>query len=95
MAKNNKSGSLKLSEKALLLLAEYQKTRFKKKVAEEYVFPELRGFESLTDPIALQNQIRYRLFNLDAALKAIGKQLEFKVKLTMHTQDTPLPLISG
>lgn len=95
MAKNNKSGSIKLPGKALLLLAEYQKTRSKKKIEDEYVFPELRGFEGLTDSIALQNQIRYRLFDLDAALKAIGKQLEFKVKLTMHIARHSFATIRG
>lgn len=95
MAKTNEAGSIKLPQKALALLKEYQKQRINSKEDTEYIFPELKGYPQKSDSIALQKLIHNKIAQVDTALKKIGTQLEFKPKLTMHIARHSFATISG
>lgn len=94
MAKNNKPGSIKLPEKALLIIQTYQNRRTSLE-DEEYIFPDLKEFALANDKVALHNQIHYRLSKIDNALKPIGEKLGFTIKLTMHIARHSFATISG
>ncbi len=95
MAKTKEAGLIKLPEKALSLLYEYQNQRLDHKDEREYIFPDLKGYKDNLDSIETQKLIHNKIAQIDSALKKIGIQLGFKLKLTMHIARHSFATISG
>lgn len=91
MGKNNKAGSLKMPEKVLGILKQYEplKTR-----DDDFVFPELKLFEGV-DAFALQKQIANADRTLNKWLKRVAKKAGITKKLTMHIARHTFGNISG
>lgn len=88
MGKNNKAGSLKLPEKALAILAQYDREH-------DLIFPDLRG-TNLTDQYATQRRISFTTGRVDKALnKCIRERLGLTKALTMHIARHTFGNISG
>ncbi len=95
MAKTKEAGSIKLPEKALSLLFEYQNQRLVPTNESEYIFPDLKGYKTNLDSIELQKLLHNKIAQIDTSLKKIGLQLGFKLKLTMHIARHSFATISG
>ncbi len=65
MGKNTKGGSLKLSEKALAMLAQY---RDKKAHRDAFIFPELNQLEHIEDKLHVQKTISFATGLIDKIL---------------------------
>jgi len=81
MGKNNKGGSLKVPDKALAILDQYQD--FKENVSD-LVFPELKGVD-LQDRFIMERTIAFKTSALDKVLKNdVAPMAKIEKKLTMH-----------
>jgi integrase/recombinase XerD len=88
MGKNSKAGSLKLPEKALAILAQYDR-------AHDLVFPDLRGTD-LADKYATQRRISFTTGRVDKVLKQyISARAGITKTLTMHIARHTFGNISG
>lgn len=92
MGKNEKAGSLKVPEKVLAILAEYEASR---RNANDLVFPELKGLKDFSDLYEIQKKIAYENRTVTNGLKRIGKLAEIEKKLTMHIARHSFGNISG
>ena len=92
MGKNNKAGSLKIPEQAILLLEEYKATKRSK---DDVVFPELKMVKDFSDQYFVQRKISYGVKNLNKYLKRLGELAGFDKKLTMHIARHTFGNISG
>lgn len=77
MGKNSKSGSLKVPEKALVLLEEYRRDSV-------LVFHDLEGLENLADNYEVQRRIKSRLHEINERLKSAASKAGIDKPLTMH-----------
>ncbi|MBA9076565.1 site-specific integrase [Rufibacter quisquiliarum] len=77
MGKNDKSGSLKIPEKALQLLEQYRRDSV-------LVFPDLEIVENLSDKYSVQHRIKSRLHNINNRLEAVALKAGITKPLTMH-----------
>jgi integrase len=91
MGKNDKGGSLKVPEKALLLLRQYRR-RINK---HNLVFRDLATVTDLNNQYDVQKRINQRVKKLNEALKKIGEQAGIEKKLTMHIARHSFGNISG
>jgi integrase/recombinase XerD len=91
MGKNEKPGSLKVPEKALVVLYDYTG----KKYNHDLVFPDLQMLPDLTDTYAVQQRISGVIQKLDNALKDVAKAASITKKLTMHISRHTFGNISG
>ena len=91
MGKNAKAGSLKLPEKAIKILSEYEQ----QKNEHGLVFPDLANVPDLSDNFAAQLRITGIVAQLNTALREIAKKLELSKKLTMHIARHTFGNISG
>lgn len=91
MGKNKKAGSLKIPEKALRILNQYEPL---KTTDEDYVFPELRAFDGIAH-FALQKQIANADRTLNKWLRRVAKKTGIKKTLTMHIARHTFGSLSG
>lgn len=91
MGKNAKTGSLKISEKATRILAQYKREQVK----HDLVFPELEVLDDLNDAYEVQRKISYAVKKLDKYLKKVAATAEIEKKLTMHIARHTFGNISG
>ena len=88
MGKNNKAGSLKLPEKALCILEQYDQDH-------ELIFPDLRATD-LSDQYATQRRISFTTGRVDKVLKKfISPRAGITKPLTMHIARHTFGNISG
>lgn len=81
MGKNNKSGSLKIPEKALSIIEQYKPLQQGK---DDLVFPELKGVD-LGDTFNTQRKIAFKTSAIDKHLKTqVALLANIDKKLTMH-----------
>lgn len=91
MNKNDKAGSLKLSDKALSILNQYRG----KDTNHDLVFPDLTSLDDLNNLYEVQRKTSYVVKRLDKALKEIAKKLKINIPLTMHIARHTFGNISG
>ncbi len=81
MGKNNKSGSLKIPEKALRILKQYKSSREEK---DDLVFPELKGVD-FGNVFITKRTIAFKTSSIDKCLRLhVAPAAEIGKKLTMH-----------
>jgi len=91
MNKNGKAGSLKLSDKALSILKQYESGS----TPHDLVFPDLAHLNSLDNLYDVQRKTSYAVKRLDDALKEIAKKAGWDIPLTMHIARHTFGNISG
>lgn len=92
MGKNEKGGSLKIPEKALAILKQYEN---QKKKSDDLVFPDLKGF-NLQDKFETQKRIATRTNAIDKLLRDdVAKAAKIDKKLTMHISRHTFGNLSG
>jgi len=93
MGKNDKSGSLKVPEKATAILAQYEK---QKEHVHDLVFPDLKIVADLNNKFSVQKRIRDVVSRLDRYLQQrIAPVAGIEKKLTMHIARHTFGNISG
>lgn len=81
MAKNNKVGSLKIPEKALQIIRQYQTLKEKK---DDLIFPDLKGCD-LENSFLVQRTIAFKTSATDKCLRTnIAPKIGVEKKITMH-----------
>lgn len=92
MGKNDKGGSLKVPDKALGILNQYEGQKKKK---DDFIFPDLRGCD-LQDKFETQKRIASRTNAIDVLLREeVSKAAEIDKKLTMHIARHTFGNLSG
>ena len=91
MGKNDKAGSLKIPEKAMVLLRKYEAI----KDESDLVFPYLRTVEDFKDKYEIQKKIAFTVKNLNTSLKELAVQLSIDKKLTLHIARHTFGNLSG
>ncbi|MGI4886073.1 MAG: tyrosine-type recombinase/integrase [Janthinobacterium lividum] len=92
MGKNNKSGSVKLHEKALAILEQYEAARTKD---TDYIFPELCGLETAAK-YEVQRKIAHKVTKFsDYLTHTIAPMLGINKKLSMHLARHSFAAIAG
>ena len=91
MGKNAKGGSLKISEKAELILAHYRN----RNSSSDLVFPDLETVVDLSNKYAVQLRISGVIQKLNGALKDVATAAKVTKKLTMHIARHTFGNISG
>ncbi len=91
MGKNAKAGSLKVPEKALVILNSYREQGN----AHNLVFPDLAELSDLSNTFIVQRRISYMIHKLNDALKDIAANGGITKKLTMHIARHTFGNISG
>jgi len=91
MGKNNKGGSLKIPEKAIAILAQYEGA----KDDTDLVFPELKSFENLDDKYHVQMRIKTKVAAINKTLQDVKKKAGITKSLTMHIPRHSFGNISG
>lgn len=89
MGKNAKAGSLKVPEKALRIMAQYETNE------KDLLFPDLLVVEDLTNGYEVQRKISYAVKKLDGYLPDVAKAAEISKPLTMHIARHTFGNISG
>lgn len=93
MGKNNKSGSLKIPEKAEKIIKHYE--QFKQN-SDDLIFPELKRLESLDDKFETQRAIAFATSRIDKCLRQdVAKAAKIDKHLTMHIARHTFGNISG
>lgn len=90
MGKNQKGGSIKVSEKAKKILDQYHHTN-----AHDLVFHDLASLPDLTKSYEAQIRIKTRVKSCNEHLKNIAKTLGVKKPLTMHIARHTFGNLSG
>lgn len=81
MGKNDKGGSLKITDKAVHILKHYEQFKESK---DDFIFPELKGAD-LTDDFKTQRTIAFKTSALDKVLRLhVAPAAGIDKKLTMH-----------
>jgi integrase len=91
MGKNAKAGSLKLPEKAVKIISQYEQ----QKNEHDLVFPDLANVPDLDNNYDVQLRIIGVVGQLNKALRDIAKELKLSKKLTMHIARHTFGNISG
>ena len=92
MGKNDKPGSLKIPEKALKILSQYEEG---KRSADDLISPELKILTDLSDTYEVQRKISYAVERIDKALKKVAAIAGSEKKMTMHIARHTFGNISG
>jgi len=92
MGKNDKTGSLKIPEKAQAILEQYQSS---KKGRGDLVFPELEVVEDFSNQYLVKRKISYGVKNVNKYLKRLAEKLGIEKKMTMHIARHTFGNISG
>lgn len=91
MGKNNKSGSLKIPDKARDIIDRYKSPDLS---AKDTVFPELRGAD-LSDTMRVQTMIKCAVKKFNTHLKNIATELKIEKPVTMHIARHTFGNLSG
>lgn len=93
MGKNDKGGSLKIPDKALAIIDQYIAD---KKTEDDFIFPELKSIEDLSDTFTIQRRIMNMTSRVDKTLRLkVAPKLKIKKPLTMHIARHTFGNISG
>ncbi|WP_202628866.1 site-specific integrase [Sediminibacterium soli] len=93
MGKNNKSGSVMLSEKAQAILDLY---RQKPQRLSDFVFPDLKVLDNESDKFIVQRRIAFTVSRIDKFLQAhVAPAAKVEKRLTMHIARRTFGNISG
>jgi len=93
MGKNNKGGSLKIPDKALNIIRQYEN---QKQAEDDFIFPELKTIEDLSDGFVVQRRIMNMTSRVDKTLREdVAKEAKISKKLTMHIARHTFGNISG
>ncbi len=93
MGKNEKAGSLKLSDKAYKILNEYMPDQ---KGTDDLVFPDLKRFtDKMDDNFFIEKQINNIDKRLNEQLRVVAKSAGITKKLTMHIARHTFGNLSG
>jgi integrase/recombinase XerD len=92
MGKNNKGGSLKVPDKALLILNQYEQYRENK---DDLIFPELKGCD-FNNKFNTQRTIGFKTSAIDKILRLhVANKAKIEKPLTMHIARHTFGNISG
>ena len=91
MGKNQKVGSLKIPEKALSILKQYESD---KASPDDFIFPDLKTAKE-DSPRDIARKMNTATKQLNKYLKRVGEQAEIHKKLTMHIARHTFGNISG
>jgi len=91
MGKNQKTGSLKVPEKALAILEQYRRPNPK----HDLVFPDLESVPDLNKPLVVQRRIKTRIKQNNAQLQEVIKEAKITKTVTMHISRHSFGNISG
>jgi site-specific recombinase XerD len=91
MGKNLKAGSLKIPEKALRIINQYQKSEKK----HDLIFPDLKLLPDLDNKFRVKGKIASRTALINKALKEIAELAKIKKNLSMHIARHTFGNISG
>jgi len=91
MGKNNKSGSLKIPDKALAIFEFYESNQKRK---NDYIFPELKKANQ-NDPKDMNRKIGTAVKQFNKYLKKIGEEANIEKKITTHIARHSFGNISG
>jgi len=93
MGKNNKGGSIVLTEKALTLLDQY---RQENQHLDDFVFPDLKVLENTNDKFFVQRRIAFTVSRIDKFLQMhVAPAAKLDKRLTMHIARHTFGNISG
>jgi integrase/recombinase XerD len=93
MGKNNKSGSLKVPEKAWRIIQQYESD---KRGAHDFVFPDLKTLETPDDKFLQQRRIAFTVSRVDKFLQIyVAPAASIEKSLTMHIARHTFGNISG
>lgn len=93
MNKNSKVDSLKVSDKVLRIIAQYEKYRTDK---DDLIFPELKRLENLNDRFIVEKTISFAVGDIDKCLRLqIAPAAQITKKLTMHIARHTFGNLSG
>jgi integrase len=93
MGKNNKAGSLKTPEKALRIIAKYEKH---KEQTDDFVFADLKTLPDLKDDFNVQRKIASATNRHDKLLRLhVAPAAKISAKLTMHIARHTFATIAG
>lgn len=93
MGKNDKAGSLRIPEKALNIVAQYQEQKASR---NDFIFPDLKVVPDPTDAFIVQRRIMNTTSRVDEFLKdRVAPKAEIDKKLTMHIARHTFGNISG
>jgi integrase/recombinase XerD len=93
MGKNNKGGSVMLTEKALAILDRY---RHESQRLSDFVFPDLKVLEDQSDKFIVQRRIAFTVSRIDKFLQAhVAPAAGIDKRLTMHIARHTFGNISG
>ncbi len=92
MGKNDKSGSFKLPERAMQILAFY-KTRFTNDF--DLIFPDLSTVKNIDDDFDVQRRINQKIKELNNGLSILAEKAGISKKLTMHIARHTFGNLSG
>ncbi|MDB5282577.1 MAG: integrase family protein [Bacteroidota bacterium] len=93
MGKNAKGGSLKMPEKALKIIVQYADQKLKE---DDFIFPDLKSLEDLSDKFEMQKRIANTVSRIDRLLRLdIAPLAKIEKKLTMHIARHTFGNISG
>ena len=91
MGKNQKVGSLKIPEKALIIIEQYKKD---KKSPNDYIFPELKAAIK-NSPRDIARKLNTATKQLNKYLKRVAELADIDKKITMHIARHTFGNISG
>lgn len=91
MGKNDKSGSLKVPEKALKIIEQYKRDN----PIHNLVFPDLETLPDLNNLYTVQQRINQKVKRINEGLVEIAKEIKTDKKLTMHIARHTFGNISG
>ena len=89
MGKNSKAGSLKVPDKVLKILSQYEKTD------SDLIFPDLLKVDDLTNNYEVQRKISYAVKTLNKYLEDVALLAKIDKPLTMHIARHTFGNISG
>lgn len=92
MGKNKKPGSLKVPEKTLAIMAQYQ---YQKRSEDDLVFPDLKMIEDFSYKTRVQKRIKEVIRRVNISLKKVAIKAEIDKPLTMHIARHTFGNISG
>lgn len=93
MNKNTKADSLKVPEKVLEIMKQYEQYKNDK---DDLIFPELKRLDNFNDKFILQRTIAFAVSSIDKALRLhVGPKAKIAKRLTMHLARHTFGNISG
>lgn len=93
MGKNAKGGSLKIPEKALAIIAQYENEKRRK---NNLIFPDLKNIQDMSDGFLVQRRIINMTSRVDKTLrKVVAPAAKIEKKLTMHIARHTFGNLSG